>query len=182
MIAKGLDLPLVTLVGVISADTALYLPDYGAAERTFQLLTQVAGRAGRSLRGGQVIVQTYNPNHYAIQTSSRHDYAAFYEQELAYRRQLGMPPFMQLIALRYSHRDAHRCRVEAERMGKWLTGEIRRLGLRASLIGPAPCFFSRVGDHYRWQIIVRGPDPTLLLQDVALHRGWRVDIDPVTLL
>ena len=182
MIAKGLDLPLVTLVGVISADTALYLPDFGAAERTFQLLTQVAGRAGRSLRGGQVIVQTYNPDHYAIQTASRHDYAAFYEQELAYRRQLGMPPFTRLVALRYSHRDARRCRAETERMGTWLTGEIRRLGLRASLIGPAPCFFSRIGDNHRWQIVVRGPDPTPLLQDVALHRGWRVDIDPVTLL
>ena len=78
MIAKGLDLPLVTLVGVISADTALYLPDYRAAERTFQLLTQVAGRAGRSQRGGQVIVQTYNPDHYAIQAAARHDYAGFY--------------------------------------------------------------------------------------------------------
>jgi len=182
MIAKGLDLPLVTLVGVISADTALYLPDYGAAERTFQLLTQVAGRAGRSLRGGQVIVQTYNPDHYAIQAASRHDYATFYEQELAYRRQLGYPPFSRLVALRYSHRDPHRCRAEAERMGRWLTEEIQRLRLQANLIGPAPCFFSRIQDRYRWQIIVRAADPTPLLQDVALHRGWRVNVDPVTLL
>ena len=91
MIAKGLDLPLVTLVGVISADTALYLPDYGAAERTFQLLTQVAGRAGRSLRGGQVIVQTYNPDHYAIQAASRHDYATFYAAGTGLSAPTGLP-------------------------------------------------------------------------------------------
>ena len=92
MITKGLDLPRVTLVGVVSADTALNLPDYRAAEQTFQLLTQVAGRAGRSHRGGQVIVQTYNPEHYAIQAAAQHDYRRFYQQETAYRRHLGYPP------------------------------------------------------------------------------------------
>ena len=182
MIAKGLDLPLVTLVGVISADTALYLPDYRAAERTFQLLTQVAGRAGRSQRGGQVIVQTYNPGHYAIQAAAGHDYAGFYRQELAYRRQLGYPPFSRLVALRFSHQDAHRCRAEAERLGRWLAAEIRRLALAADLIGPAPCFFSHVRGLYRWQIVVRTPDPAPLLHDVALPWGWRVDVDPVNLL
>jgi primosomal protein N' (replication factor Y) len=182
MIAKGLDLPLVTLVGVISADTALYLPDFRAAERTFQLLTHVAGRAGRSYRGGQVIVQTYNPDHYAIRTAAGHDYAAFYRQELAYRRQLGYPPFSRLIALRYSHRDGARCRTEAERLGRWLAAEIRRLNLVADTIGPVPCFFSRLLGRYRWQIIVRAADPARLLHDVALPRGWRVDVDPVSLL
>jgi primosomal protein N' (replication factor Y) len=182
MIAKGLDLPLVTLVGVISADTALYLPDFRAAERTFQLLTQVAGRAGRSQRGGQVIVQTYNPEHYAVQAAARHDYAGFYRQELAYRRQLGYPPFSRLVALRFSDKDAYRCRAEAERLGRWLAAEIRRLGLPAGLIGPAPCFFSRVQGQYRWQIVVRAPDPTPLLRDVALPWGWTVDVDPVNLL
>jgi primosomal protein N' (replication factor Y) len=182
MIAKGLDLPLVTLVGVISADTALYLPDYGAAERTFQLLTQVAGRAGRSQRGGRVIIQTYNPDHYAIQAASRHDYAGFYAHELAYRRQLGYPPFSRLLALRYSDPDPYRCRAEAERLGRWLLSEIRRLDVRANLIGPAPCFFSRVQGRYRWQIVVRGPNPLPLLRDVALPWGWGVDVDPDTLL
>jgi primosomal protein N' (replication factor Y) len=182
MIAKGLDLPLVTLVGVISADTALYLPDYHAAERTFQLLTQVAGRAGRSHRGGQVIIQTYNAEHYAVQAAGRHDYAGFYRQELAYRRQLGYPPFSRLVALRFSDRDAYRCRVEAERLGRWLAAEIHRLGLAADLIGPAPCFFSRVQGQSRWQIVVRAPDPLPLLRNVALPRGWRVDVDPVSLL
>jgi primosomal protein N' (replication factor Y) len=182
MIAKGLDLPLVTLVGVVSADTGLYLPDYRAAERTFQVLAQVAGRAGRSRRGGQVIIQTYNPDHYAIQAAARHDYAGFYRQELVYRRQLDYPPFSRLLVLRFSDRDPYRCRAEAERLGRWLAAEIRRLGLAADLIGPAPCFFSRVQDKYRWQIVVRASDPLPLLYDVALPWGWRVDVDPVSLL
>ena len=182
MIAKGLDLPLVTLVGVISADTALHLPDFRAAERTFQLLTQVAGRAGRSRRGGRVLIQTYNPEHYAIQAASRHDYAAFYQQELSYRRQLGYPPHSRLVALRFSDRDPYRCRVEAERLGPWLAAEIRRLGLRADLVGPVPCFFSRVLGRYRWQILILAPDPMPLLHDVALPWGWSVDVDPISLL
>jgi primosomal protein N' (replication factor Y) len=182
MIAKGLDLPLVTLVGVISADTALYLPDYRAAERTFQLLTQVAGRAGRSPRGGRVVVQTYNPGHYAIQAAAHHDYAGFSQQELAFRRRLGYPPFRRLVALRYSSDDAYHCRAEAEHLGRWLEAEIQRLGLQADLIGPAPCFFSRVRGRYRWQIVLRSPDPMPLLSDAALPRGWRVDVDPDSLL
>ncbi len=182
MIAKGLDLPLVTLVGVVSADTALHLPDYRAAERAFQLLTQVAGRAGRSYRGGQVIIQTYNPDHYAVQSAAHHDFAGFYHRELTYRRQLGYPPFSRLVALRYSEKDAYRCRAEAERLGRWLIAEVQRLGLAIDLIGPAPCFFSRVQDRYRWQIVLRGRDPMPLLSDVALPRGWRVDVDPVSLL
>jgi len=182
MIAKGLDLPLVTLVGVASADTALHLPDFRAAERTFQLLTQVAGRAGRSHRGGRVIVQTYNPEHYAVQAASRHDYAAFYERELAYRRQLDYPPFCRLVALRFSHQDPRRCEAEATRLGRWLEAEIRHQGIPAELIGPAPCFYHRIQGRYRWQIVIRAPDPTLLLRDLALPRGWGVDVDPITLL
>ena len=99
MVAKGLDLPLVTLVGVVIADTSLNLPDFRAGERTFQLLSQVAGRAGRGQSGGQVVIQTYNPNHYAIQAAARHDYKAFYEQEIKFRRQLKEPPFTQLASL-----------------------------------------------------------------------------------
>jgi primosomal protein N' (replication factor Y) (superfamily II helicase) len=182
MIAKGLDLPLVTLVGVISADTGLYLPDFSAAERTFQLLTQVAGRAGRSPRGGQVIVQTYNPDHYAVQAAAGHDYAAFYRQELDYRRRLGYPPFSRLVALRFSDQDPTHCEAEARHLGRWLAAEIRRLDLPASLIGPAPCFFSRVQGRYRWQIVIRAPDPMPLLCDVALPRGWHIDVDPINLL
>jgi primosomal protein N' (replication factor Y) len=182
MIAKGLDLPRVTLVGVISADTALYLPDYRAAERTFQLLAQVAGRAGRSRRGGRVIVQTYNPEHYAIQAAARHDYGAFARQEMAYRRELGYPPFGRLVALRLSDENAERCEAGAKRLGRWLAAEIHRTAARVDLIGPVPCFFGRIGGKHRWQIVLRGSDPRLLLEDVALPYGWRVDVDPLDLL
>ncbi|MCL7454851.1 MAG: primosomal protein N', partial [Anaerolineae bacterium] len=182
MIAKGLDLPRVTLVGVVSADTALYLPDYRAAERTFQLLMQVAGRAGRSHRGGRVIVQTYNPEHYAIRAAAGHDYGAFFRRELAERQKIGYPPFSRLVALRYSHEDPYQCRAEATRLGRWLAAEVRRTRTRVEMIGPVPCFFSRVQGRYRWQIVLRGAEPLLLLQDVALPWGWRVDVDPVTLL
>jgi primosomal protein N' (replication factor Y) len=182
MIAKGLDLPRVTLVGVVSADTALHLPDYRAAERTFQLLTQVAGRAGRSRRGGRVIVQSYSPGHYAIQAAAGHDYETFYRQELAMRRRLGYPPFSRLVALRYSHTDARRAQAAAERLGAWLAAEVQRRGLAVDMIGPVPCFFRRVQGRYRWQIVLRGVDPAALLQPVALPRGWRVDVDPTSLL
>ena len=183
MIAKGLDLPLVTLVGVIAADTALHLPDFWASERTFQLLTQVAGRAGRSILGGQVIIQTYTPEHYAIQMASRHDYDGFYEKELAFRREHGYPPFARLARLVYVHQNRKRCQEEAEKLHRILDNKIARLGLAgADLIGPAPCFFGRLRGQYRWQIVVRASDPQALLQDVVFPRGWRVDIDPVSTL
>ncbi|MFQ6058669.1 MAG: primosomal protein N', partial [Anaerolineae bacterium] len=191
MIAKGLDLPLVTLVGVVTADTALHLPDFRAGERTFQLLTQVAGRAGRSILGGKVIIQTYTPEHYAIQAASRHDYEAFYRQELAFRREQGYPPFSQLVKLVYTHRDERRCQEEAEKLHRVLRNKIARLGLPSiDLIGPAPAFLRRLRGQYRWQIIVRAlrqaqdtaQDPHPLLQDLALPLGWRVDVDPVSLL
>lgn len=183
MIAKGLDLPLVTLVGVISADTALYLPDFRASERTFQLLTQVAGRAGRSILGGRVIIQTYNPDHYAIQAASRHDYEGFYRQEIAFRREQGYPPFTRLARLVYRHRDERRCMAEVQRLAELLRLEVRRQGLAdISFIGPAPCFFHRLQGLYRWQIVIRAPDPAALLRPFELPPGWQVDIDPVGVL
>ena len=183
MIAKGLDLPLVTLVGVMSADTALHLPDFRAAERTFQLLTQVAGRAGRSILGGKVIMQTYAPAHYCIEAASRHDYEGFYSQEMEFRRQHRYPPFSRLVRLVYVHRDAQRCQEEAERMHRVLSNKIARLGLpEIDLIGSAPAFLSRIRRQYRWHLIVRGRDPYPLLEDLTLPLGWRVDVDPVSVL
>ena len=183
MVAKGLDLPLVTLVGVISADTSLHLPDFRASERTFQLLTQVAGRAGRSILGGRVIIQTYNPDHYAIQAASRHDYEGFYQQETVFRREQGYPPFARLARLVYRHRDETRCAAEVQRLADLLRLEVRRQGLAdVSLIGPAPCFFHRLQGRYRWQIVLRAPDPAALLRAFELPPGWQVDIDPVGML
>ncbi len=183
MIAKGLDMPFVTLVGVVSADTSLNLPDFRAGERTFQLLTQVAGRAGRSILGGKVIVQTYNPDHYAIVAASTHDYRAFYEREIAFRREQGYPPFNRLIRLLYTHANDKRAQEEAARMYGVLSTRLAQRGLPAlDLIGPVPAFFHRVRGGYRYQIILRGPDPHALVADLALPLGWRVDVDPVSVL
>ena len=182
MLAKGLDLPLVTLVGVVLADVGLNLPDYRASERTFQVLAQVAGRAGRSPLGGQVLLQTFEPDHYVIQAASRHDYDAFYRKELDYRRQLGYPPYTQLVRLEYNHPNEEHAGQEAGRFAAqirtWLeSGE--RTATR--MIGPAPCFFSRVNGLYRWQIILSGPDPASLLRGRPIG-DWRAEVNPVSLL
>ena len=183
MIAKGLDLPLVTLVGVISADVGLYLPDFRAAERSFQLLTQVAGRAGRSPLGGQVIIQSYRPEHYVIQAARRHDYHDFYRQEISFRREMGYPPFRRLARLLYLHKSREKVQEEAEALGRGLRFAIAERGLQSvDLIGPAPCFFSREQGKYRWQIVVRAVDPAAFLRQVELPQGWRLDVDPISLL
>lgn len=179
MIAKGLDLPLVTLVGVISADVGLGLPDYRATERTFQVLTQVAGRAGRGLLGGRVVLQTYAPEHYIVQAASHHDYAAFYARELRYRKDLGYPPFRRVMRLVFRHADAARAEAEANALAKELREQIRSEKLAATdLVGPAPCFFGKINGESRWQIIVRSPDPAVLARGRTL-KGWFVDVDPV---
>ncbi|MFH1028885.1 MAG: primosomal protein N' [Pseudomonadota bacterium] len=182
MLAKGLDLPLVTLVGIVLADVGLNLPDPFAAERTFDVLTQVSGRAGRSSLGGRVVLQTFQPEHYVIQAAAGHDYAAFYARELDYRRQLGYPPFNRLVRLEYRHVQAAKAEAEAramtEKIEKWLTMDDRR---QTTVIGPAPCFFAKLGGLYRWQIILRGPEPASLLRGKNLG-GWRVEVEPATLL
>ncbi|OGO09367.1 MAG: primosomal protein N' [Chloroflexi bacterium RBG_13_60_13] len=182
MIAKGLDLPLVTLVGVVSADTILHLPDIRAGERTFQLLSQVAGRAGRGSRPGRVVVQTYAPEHYAVAAGAKHDYAAFYGQEIDYRRQLRNPPFSRLVSLVYAHSNAVACRRGAEKLHQQLAERRDAAGDDIDLIGPSPMFFGRLRGRYRWQIILRGAAPARLLSDLALPQGWVVDVDPIVLL
>ncbi|MBI4282925.1 MAG: primosomal protein N' [Chloroflexi bacterium] len=182
MIAKGLDLPLVTLVGIVNADTGLSLPDFRAGERTFQLLSQVAGRAGRGPLGGQVIIQTYAPEHYAIQAAAQHDYALFYEQEIAYRRHLHNPPFTRLASLIYTHTNDSLCQREAERMQRLLIEERDARGVAGiTLIGPAPAFIHRLRGRFRWQLILRGSDPATFLSPIPMPQGWTVDIDPVGL-
>jgi primosomal protein N' (replication factor Y) len=180
MIAKGLDFPQITLAGVISADTGLNLPDFRAGERTFQLLCQVAGRAGRGFTPGKVVIQTYSPEHYAIRAASKHDYRAFYAHEIDYRRRFGYPPFSQLASLAFSHTNESTCIREAERMSRLLAAEKSRRGIPdLRLIGPVPAFVPRVRGHYRWQLALCGTDLNDFLADVAFPRGWIVDIDPV---
>jgi primosomal protein N' (replication factor Y) len=183
MIAKGLDLPLVTVVGVISADTALNLPDFRASERTFQLLAQVAGRAGRGLLGGRVILQTYHPDHYAIVAAAAHDYAGFAARELAFRREQGYPPYRRLVKLVYEHASPSHAQAEAEALAKSLRDALTRRGLSATdLIGPAPAFFARLRGRYRWQLLLRHADPAEFLSAIQIPAGWRVDVDPVSVL
>ncbi|GAB4202450.1 MAG: primosomal protein N' [Roseiflexaceae bacterium] len=183
MIAKGLDLPLVSVVGVITADTALNLPDFRAGERTFQLLTQVAGRAGR--RGDQalVIIQTYTPDHYALLAAQEHDYAAFYSQEIAFRRQTHYPPFGRLVRFIYSGPSDSRCQREAERLAAELRALAEHLDLPGwGLVGPAPAFFHRQRNRFRWHLVLRAPDPAPLLAALRLPPGWVLDVDPVHVL
>jgi primosomal protein N' (replication factor Y) len=183
MVAKGLDMPAVTLVGVISADVGLNLPDFRSGERSFQLLEQVAGRAGRGPRGGRVIIQTYTPNHYAIEAAARHDYAAFYEHETSLRRRLGYPPFGRLARLVFAHTNAAHAQERALGMAAALRGERDVRGIpNLDVLGPAPSLVPRVRGRYRWQITLRGGDPAELLDALSFPQGWTVDIDPVSLL
>jgi len=182
MIAKGLDFPLVTLVGIINADVNLNLPDFRSAERTFQLLFQVAGRAGRGSLGGQVIVQSYLPEHYAVSCVSKGGYNCFYDQEISLRRQYWNPPFSRLARLIYTDTDDELCRKEADALYRQLKEEADSWGMPVSLIGPAPAFVRRVRGRYRWQIIMRSEDPVRLLSKIAIPPRWAVDIDPVSLL
>lgn len=183
MIAKGLDLPQVTLVGVISADTALGLPDYRAAERTFQLLTQVAGRAGRGPLGGRVVVQSYQPEHYAIRAAAQHDYASFYQQELAHRLDQRFPPFRRLARLIFQYPLAERAEAEAQRARLLIEQRIAAGQFTATeIIGPTPCFFARRNNLYRWHLVVRGTNLPALLGSLDFPEEWIVDLDPVDML
>ncbi|MCX6058953.1 MAG: primosomal protein N' [Chloroflexi bacterium] len=182
MLAKGLDLPLVTLVGIVLADVGLTLPDPFANERVFQTLTQVAGRTGRSALGGKVVLQTFMPEHYAIQFASQHDVNGFYLRELEYRKLLGYPPYAKLARLEYRHADPLKAEEESQKTAARLKLKMEVEGRhQTELIGPVPSFFSKMDDVYRWQIIVRGPDPVSLLRDIKLT-DWRIEIDPISLL
>ncbi|HEX5368706.1 MAG TPA: primosomal protein N', partial [Dehalococcoidia bacterium] len=188
MVAKGLDLPAVTIVGVISADIGLHIPDFRSAERTFQLLTQVSGRAGRSASEdggpppGRVVVQTYTPDNYAVVAAAQHDYAAFFEHEVELRREEGYPPFVRLARLVYSHTNSEHGQQTAERMLQSLRRDVAQRGLPGvELIGPAPPHIPKWHGRYRWQITLRSPGPEELLRDLTLPEGWVLDIDPASL-
>lgn len=185
MIAKGLDFPLVTLVGVVAADVGLHLPDFRSSERTFQLLTQVAGRAGRSVHGGRVVLQTYNPEHYAIQAAAQHDYQAFYQRELSFRQDHGYPPLRRLARLIYWDKKLEKAQTASEMMAGLLRQRLLDLGIEGeaiTVLGPAPAFFARYRGYYRWHVLLRAPDPAQVLHTIAIPFGWRVDIDPMSML
>ena len=186
MLAKGLDLPLVTLVGIVLADVGLYLPDPFAGERVFQVLTQVAGRAGRSERGGKVVLQTFDPTNQVIQSAARHDANGFYQYELEQRKRLAYPPFSRLVRLEFRHHDAVVAQEEARKLAARLQ-ELLAKGAQQpiAIIGPVPSFFAKIGGYYRWQIVLRGSDPVAVLKEDPIARwlvDWRVEVDPISLL
>jgi primosomal protein N' (replication factor Y) len=179
MLAKGFDLPGVTLVGVVNADTILNMPDFGAAERTFDLLAQVLGRSGRGAAGGRGILQTYLPEHYAIRAAAAHDYAAFAGPELAARKRFGYPPFGRLVVLATQAKRAETVARRADELAGWLR---EAAGADADVLGPAPAFVAKRAGNHRAQIVLRGSHPDQVLDRVRISDEWTVDVDPVTLL
>jgi primosomal protein N' (replication factor Y) len=181
IVAKGLDFPRVTLVGAVSADTAINMPDFRAAERTFSILTQVAGRAGRAHLPGSVVVQTYTPTHFAIVAAAAHNYVAFYKEEIRARQDGLYPPFSRLVRLTIADRVDERCRIQAEQLSVSLRAWLEvNSDTQVELIGPAPCFIHKMSDRYHWQILLRGQNPHPILQQIP--RGWSIDVDPMNLL
>ncbi len=182
LVAKGLDIPTVTLVGVVSSDIALNLPDERAAERTFQLLTQAVGRAGRGDRRGRAILQTYQPEHPAIVAVANRDAATFYRSELDLRERFGSPPFGTLLKLTVALPD----RDAAEETGRAMVTGLRDraaagAGGRVSVMGPAPAYIARRNDRWRFNVVLRGDDPVGVLGEPP-GMPWSVDVDPETLL
>ncbi|CCE58906.1 TPA: primosomal protein N' [Staphylococcus argenteus] len=163
MIAKGLDYPNITLVGVLNADTMLNLPDFRASERTYQLLTQVAGRAGRHEKAGQVIIQTYNPEHYSILDVQKNDYLTFYRQEMEYRKLGKYPPYYYLINFTISHKEMKKVMEASQHVHKIL---LQHLTEKALVLGPSPAALARINNEFRFQILVKYKSEPGLLQAI----------------
>lgn len=186
MIAKGLDFPKVTQVGVVSADANLNLPDFRSGERTFDLITQVAGRAGRGDLGGEVIVQTFTPEHYAVSLAAKHDFHGFYEREIESRRQLMYPPYVHFIKITMRSRIEANAEKAAEKLAETLKARIKDV----DIVGVAPSPMTKLRGYYRWNVIIRTKDRMGMVAGLrtALH-GFRkgsgvfmaVDVDPMTM-
>jgi primosomal protein N' (replication factor Y) len=191
MIAKGLDYPNVTLVGVISGDTALSLPDFRAAERTFQLITQVAGRAGRGDHPGRVIVQTFLPDDPTLAAAIRQDYPAFAETELKQRRQVGLPPISRMVRIILRDQSAEKLLEHGAKLADCLGAALAGQGGQVTMKGPMPCAIGRIAGYKRGQVLLFSADPGRLQQVLAAARQAgalassehiAVDVDPVSLL
>jgi primosomal protein N' (replication factor Y) (superfamily II helicase) len=196
MIAKGLDFPGLTLVGLVMADVAFNLPDFRSSERSFQLLTQVSGRSGRHLDegAGRVIIQTYNPDHPSIQFTCAHDYQGFAQFELGFREALGYPPFWRLASFRIQGLEQSAVEETARRLktrAQTLQSKSPNFA-RIEILGPAPSPLARLRNNYRWQLLVKGPDAGALVtfcRHLCENQDWvppkvklAVDIDAVHML
>ncbi|MFP4476890.1 MAG: primosomal protein N' [Desulfatibacillaceae bacterium] len=197
MVTKGHDFPNITLVGVLCADLSLGFPDYRAGERTFQILAQVAGRAGRGDRPGIVYLQTYNPGHFCISTAKTQDYATFYDREIAYRRELGYPPYSRLAQVRFTGQDPDLTEEHANAVGEWMRRALERgpdAAAHIRVLGPVASPLARIADRYRWQILVKGMSTPVLRDYLArlsaaldgeLKKGKVnvvLDVDPINML
>ena len=191
MVAKGLDFPNVTLVGVVSADTALNIPDFRAPERAFQLLTQVAGRAGRGKIPGRVIVQTFTPEHESVQFAAKHDYLAFFENAIAQREELGYPPFSRMANLVFTDESEEEAQKRCRHLANVLRAHIESASEALQVLGPVACPLARLRGRYRWHLAVRAPSGSALLGllrtslselTYSERGGLSLDIDPLTML
>ncbi len=193
MIAKGLDNPNVTLVGVISADASFNLPDFRASERGFQLLTQVAGRAGRGEFSGKVLFQTYNPEYYALESAKAQNYSKFFEQEIKSREDFDYPPFSQIIRLILSSQNKFRAEKAAQEIALRLCTMIEKFGFgeRLEVLGPTPCVIERINSYYRFQILIKNrleekghQFVSSFLNKVSAPKDIRmtIDVDPLDIL
>jgi len=186
MVAKGHHFPNVTLTGVISADAMLGLPDFRASERTFQLLTQVAGRSGRGDRPGRVLIQTYYPGHPSVRLACHHDVTTFLSEELVFRRSFGYPPVTRLALVRFEAANERLCREAAEAAATAVSPVPERVRLR----GPAPAPLERIRNHWRWQLLLTAANRELLrellekIEALALPKSVRriIDVDPTSTL
>jgi primosomal protein N' (replication factor Y) len=206
MITKGFDLPGVTLVGVVMADLGLNLPDFRSAERTFQLLTQVAGRAGRGERPGRVLIQTYAPHHYSIRAARDQDYDRFIRRELRLRQELGWPPYSRMALVRIEGAEATAVAAMAERAALALRSQVKDIQAKGvkdagelgtgpmRVLGPAPAPIERLRGRYRWQVVVRSTEAAAMraaLASMQVQLGAHdarggvfvgIDLDPVNML
>jgi primosomal protein N' (replication factor Y) len=188
MISKGMDFKNVTLVGVVAADTTLNLPDFKAAERTFQLLTQVSGRAGRGEIEGRVVVQTYNPDHYSITLASKHDYINFYKKEIELRRILKNPPFSDILYIILTSENEEQLINTCMKIGMEIQNIIDKK--MVEMLGPAPCSISKIKSSYRWHIILKGNAyPYYKKMDDIIHSmlngnkvNYSIDMNPYTIV
>ncbi|MEW6333542.1 MAG: primosomal protein N', partial [Thermodesulfobacteriota bacterium] len=191
MITKGHDFPAITLVGVVAADASLNIPDFRAAERTFQILTQVSGRGGRGDQPGRVIIQTFNPDHCAIRRAQAHNYEGFFADELPLRRQLAYPPFSRLIGLQFSSLKKEEAQAAVTALGARARELAQRVtGGKTEVIGPAESPLARIRGRYRWQLLLKGQESGplhLLARRLLEEKGLdgleiQVDVDPVNFM
>lgn len=179
MLSKGLDLPRLSVVGVVQADTALNFPDYTATERTFQMLCQVIGRVGRGHRSSTIVVQTHSPNSELLQQALKWDYKSFYTKEISERGQFKFPPFCHILKLTCERRSDSAARKAASSLAKTLASEMPS----SEVIGPSPAFIGKINNIYRWQLVIKATKRSDLTRCIPrLPSGWTYDIDPTHLL